>query len=152
MHRFRKAKIDGFLGICDTIAAVPKKTHQIDGSLRIGAAAAALGVSVDTLRRWEKDGRLKCERRGNQRYVSAAEISRLLRERNPRKKSSARNRFEGVVVAINKDEVMALVELACGENRVVSLMSREAVDELGLKPGSTAAAVVKSTHVVVEAT
>jgi molybdopterin-binding protein len=126
-------------------------SDPLDGALRIGAAAAALGVSIDTLRRWEEKGRVRFERRGQQRYLASAELARLLRERNPGKGSSARNRFEGIVVAVKKDEIVAQVELACGPYRVVSLMSREAADELGLEPGSPAKAVIKSTNVVIEA-
>ena len=122
----------------------------IDSALRIGTAAAALGVSVDTLRRWERDGRVTFERRGGQRYMAADEVARLLRERSPSTRSSARNRLDGIVLAVKKDEVMAQVELACGPYRIVSLMSREAADELGLEPGSLADAVIKSTGVVVE--
>lgn len=116
----------------------------------IGAAAQALGVSVDTLRRWEKDGRIAFDRVGGRRTLPAAELARLLRERASNTRSSARNRMTGVVVAIKRDEVMAQVDLACGPFRIVSLMSREAVDELGLKPGDTATASVKATTVVVE--
>jgi molybdopterin-binding protein len=122
-------------------------------SVRIGTAATALGVSVDTLRRWERAGRVTFVRRGGQRELEAAELARLLRERGvgaPNRRTSARNRFEGIVVAVEKDGVMAQVELACGPFRVVSLMSREAADELGLAPGVTASAVVKATTVVVE--
>ena len=122
----------------------------LDTGLRIGAAAAALGVSVDTLRRWERAGRVTFERRGNQRYIEAAELGRLLRERAGPQRSSARNRLDGIVLAVKKDSVMAQVEMACGPYRIVSLMSREAADELGLKPGSPAEAVIKSTGVVVE--
>jgi molybdopterin-binding protein len=122
----------------------------IDSSLRIGAAASALGVSVDTLRRWERAGKIHFDRRGGQRSVSAAEVARLLQERGGPKRSSARNRLDGVVIAVKKDGVMAQVEMACGPYRVVSLMSREAADELGLEPGVAAEAVIKSTGVVVE--
>jgi molybdopterin-binding protein len=118
--------------------------------MRIGAAAAALGVSVDTLRRWERDGRVAFERRGNQRYIGSDEVARLLRERAPGGHSSARNRLGGVVLAVKRDGVMAQVEMACGPYRVVSLMSREAADELGLEPGSRAEAVIKATGVVIE--
>jgi len=124
--------------------------EAMEGSLRIGAAASALGVSIDTLRRWERAGRVTFERRGNMRYISAAEIARLLRARQRPARSSARNRLDGIVVSITKDRVMAQVELACGPYRVVSLMSREAADELGLEVGSPARAVVKSTNVVIE--
>src|SRR4051794_19392466 len=118
--------------------------------MRIGTAAAALGVSVDTLRRWERDGRITFERRGGRRYIGAEEIARLLRERTPPHLSSARNRLEGIVLNVVKDTVMAQVEMACGPFRIVSLMSREAADELGLRPGAHAEAVIKSTGVVVE--
>ncbi len=120
-------------------------------TVRIGTAATALGVSVDTLRRWERDGRVSFVRRGGQREIESAELARLLRERRPAEyQTSARNHFEGVVVAVTRDKVMAQVELACGPYRVVSLMSREAADELGLEPGVPASAVIKSTNVVVE--
>lgn len=119
-------------------------------SMRIGAAATALGVSVDTLRRWERDGRVEFERQGTVRYMSAAEVARLLRERSAGKTSSARNTLDGVVLAVKRDEIMAQVELACGPYRVVSLMSREAADELDLKPGDSARAVIKATNVVVD--
>jgi molybdopterin-binding protein len=125
-------------------------SERLDSSLRIGAAAAALGVSVDTLRRWERQGRVTFERRGNQRYMDAAEVARLLRERAGPQRSSARNRLDGIVLAVKKDKVMAQVEMACGPYRIVSLMSREAADELGLVPGSPAEAVIKSTGVVIE--
>ena len=122
----------------------------IDNSLRIGPAAAALGVSVDTLRRWERAGRVKFERRGNQRYIHADEVTRLLRERASPHRSSARNRLGGIVLAVKRDGVMAQVEMACGPYRIVSLMSREAADELGLEPGARAEAVIKATGVVIE--
>src|SRR3954464_5953862 len=122
----------------------------LGGPLRIGAAASALGVSIDTLRRWERAGRVTFERRGRQRYIAADEVARLLRSRQLPNRSSARNRLDGIVVSIKKDGVMAQVELACGPYRIVSLMSREAADELGLEVGSSAQAVIKSTTVVVE--
>src|SRR5436189_4654130 len=122
----------------------------MDEAIRIGAAASALGVSIDTLRRWERDGRVTFERRGNQRYIAAGEVARLLRSRRLPTRSSARNRLDGVVISIKKDGVMAQVELACGPYRIVSLMSREAADQPGLEVGSHARAVIKSTHVVIE--
>jgi molybdopterin-binding protein len=119
--------------------------------LRIGAAAASLGVSVDTLRRWEKEGRIRFERVGNQRVISSDEVERLLRDRPTRARtSSARNRLEGTVVAIKRGRVMSQIELACGPFRVVSLLSTDSLDDLGLKPGDTATAVVKATTVIVE--
>ena len=122
----------------------------MDNMVRIGAAAAALGLSVDTLRRWERDGRITFERHGGQRYLRADALAALLRERSARDHSSARNRMAGVVVAVQRDGVMAQVDLACGPFRIVSLMSREAVDDLDLRPGMTAAAVIKATNVIIE--
>ncbi len=120
------------------------------GGVRIGAAAGALGVSVDTLRRWERDGRVTFERVSGRRVMAGAELARLLRERSGGGATSARNRLAGIVVAVERDGVMAKVDLACGPFRIVSLMSREAADELGLEPGVTATAVVKATTVVVD--
>jgi molybdopterin-binding protein len=125
-------------------------TTRPEDWIRIGAAAAALGVSVDTLRRWERDGRIVFERRGQQRYLRAEELAKLLRERGREGRSSARNRLHGIVLGVRRDGVMAQIDLACGPYRVVSLMSREAADDLGLKPGDQATAVIKSTTVVVE--
>jgi molybdopterin-binding protein len=122
----------------------------MDDLIRIGAAASALGVSVDTLRRWERDGRVTFERRSGQRFLSTAELTRLLTERAGTARSSARNRLTGTVIAVKRDGVMAQVEIACDNHRIVSLMSREGADQLGLKPGDTATAVIKATTVVVE--
>jgi molybdopterin-binding protein len=122
----------------------------MDGGIRIGAAAQALGVSVDTLRRWERSGRITFERRGNQRVLAPEELARVLRERGTSPRSSARNRLAGVVVDVKRDGVMAQIDLACGPYRVVSLMSREAADELDLRPGQSATAVVKSPMVIIE--
>jgi molybdopterin-binding protein len=122
----------------------------MDDGIRIGAAATALGVSIDTLRRWERDGRCVFERRGQQRFMRAIELSRLLRERAAGGTSSARNRLPGVVLNVRRDGVMAQIDLACGPHRVVSLMSREAADQLDLAPGDTATAVIKATTIVVE--
>jgi molybdopterin-binding protein len=122
----------------------------MDDGIRIGAAAQALGVSVDTLRRWERDGRIVFERRGNRRVLAPEELTRVLRERGTNPRSSARNRMTGVIVEVKRDGVMAQIDLACGPFRIVSLMSREAADELDLKPGQAATAVVKSTIVIVE--
>ena len=119
--------------------------------LRIGEVAQAMGVSVDTLRRWEANGTVEFERRGNQRVLRADRLSSLTASAaGADRTSSARNRFQGIVVGITRDKVMAQVELMCGEFRVVSLMSREAADELGLEIGKQATAVVKSTNVIVE--
>jgi molybdopterin-binding protein len=119
--------------------------------LRIGEVAQRVGVSVDTLRRWEAEGRIAFERRGNQRVLPASELAGLLTSlAGSDRTSSARNRLTGVVVAVERDGVMAKVELACGDYRIVSLMSREAADEMELAPGVAATAVVKSTSVMVE--
>jgi molybdopterin-binding protein len=121
-----------------------------DEGIRIGAAATVLGVSIDTLRRWERNGRIKFERRGQQRYLGHDELARLLRERSGSGAPSARNRLPGIVLAVRRDGVMAQVDIACGPHRIVSVMSREAADQLGLKPGDNATAVIKATTVLVE--
>ncbi len=125
--------------------------------LRIGEAAELLGVGVDTLRRWEADGRLETVRtEGGQRLVALAEVSRLLAERRrstsdrPIVAQSARNRFSGIVTRVERDGVVAVVEVLCGPHRLVSLMTAEAVDDLGLAVGVEAVCVVKATQVIVE--
>ena len=124
---------------------------------KIGQAAELLGVSVDTVRRWADAGRLKTRRSsGGQRLIDGADLARFLEAHGGRQDlgvivgQSARNRFPGIVTKVVKDEVMAHVEIQAGPHRVVSLMSREAADELGLAPGVMAIAAVKSTNVVVE--
>lgn len=119
--------------------------------LRIGEVAQAVGVSVDTLRRWESDGKVTFERQHNQRVLPAVQLAPLIASlAGSSSTSSARNRMTGIVVAVKRDEVMAQVELACGDFRIVSLMSRDACDELGLEVGKPAVAVVKATNVIVE--
>src|SRR4249920_2848802 len=125
--------------------------------LRVGQAAEMLGVSVETLRRWESEGRLRMERSdGGQRLVDIDEVSRLLDERRraatdrPIVAQSARNRFPGIVTRIESDKVAAVVEVIAGPHRMVSLMTAEAVEELGLKVGDEAVCVVKATNVIVE--
>jgi molybdopterin-binding protein len=123
--------------------------------MRIGDAAEALGVRVETLRRWERDGKLRTERTaGGQRVVPASEVARLLAERRAAKPAAAhtsrRNAFPGVVTKVTKDKVSALVEIQAGPHRVVSLITREAADELRLRPGMAATATVKATSVMVE--
>ena len=124
---------------------------------RIGQAAELLGVSVDTVRRWADAGRLGTTRtEGGQRVVDGASLAefmaglRHLPEHDQVIAQSARNRFSGIVTRVAKDEIMAQVELQTGPYRVVSLMTREAADELGLAPGVLAVAAVKATNVVVE--
>jgi molybdopterin-binding protein len=126
-------------------------------SYRPGQVADLLGVSVDTVRRWADAGRLKTRRTaGGQRLVDGADLARFLSShgRDPDVGStvarSARNRFVGVVVRVVKDKVAAHVELQAGPHRIVSLMTREAADELALAPGVLAVATVKATNVVVE--
>jgi molybdopterin-binding protein len=119
--------------------------------LRIGEVAQAVGVSVDTLRRWESEGKVAFQRQGNQRVLPAAELAPLIASlAGSSSTSSARNRLTGIVVGVKRDEVMAQVELACGDYRIVSLMSRDAADQLGLEVGKPATAVVKATNVIVE--
>jgi molybdopterin-binding protein len=125
--------------------------------LRVGRAAEMLGVSVETLRRWESQGLLRMARSGGgQRLVDVADVARLLDERRkasadrPIVAQSARNRFAGIVTRIERDRVAAVVEVIAGPHRLVSLMTAEAVAELDLKVGDEAVCVVKATNVMVE--
>jgi len=114
-------------------------------------AAKTLGISLDTLRRWDREGRIHTERDGgNRRRVPASEIARL--RGDPRDAGlSARNRFAGVVTEVRTDGLMAQVELVVDEPvRLVALITREAAEELGLRPGLPATAIVKSTSVMVQ--
>ena len=129
---------------------------------RISEAASLLGVSDDTVRRWADSGLLPTIREpGSRLTVDGAVLADFLVRRGaesapvaaagaPIVAESARNRFRGIVTQVTRDKVMAQVELQAGPFRVVSLMSREAADELGLEPGVVAVAAVKSTNVVVE--
>jgi molybdopterin-binding protein len=122
--------------------------------LSLGEAAAALGVSVDTLRRWDRNGRITTTRDGrNRRLVPASEVERLstrpTRHRTGTERS-ARNRFAGVVRSVECDGVMALVELEAGPFLVTAAITRDSVEELGLAAGVTATAVVKATSVMIE--
>ena len=125
--------------------------------LRMGQAAEMLGVTVETVRRWETDGRLTTVRSaGRQRLVPVAEVTRLLAERRraggdrPTVARSARNRFEGIVTRVEIDRVAAVVEVLAGPHRIVSLMTAEAALELGLQVGEEVVCTVKATNVVVE--
>jgi len=123
---------------------------------RIGEAAELLEVSADTVRRWVDAGRLAATRdEHGHRVIDGVELAGFARgqagEPDSRSdESSARNRLRGIVTAVVKDTVMAQVDIQAGPFRIVSLMSREAVDDLDLQVGSVAVAVIKSTTVVVE--
>ena len=124
--------------------------------LTLGEAAKALGVSTDTLRRWDRAGKLQTTRdERNRRLVPAAEVERLSAQ--PRRHTtgttlSARNRFAGVVRSVEVDGVMALVEIEAGPFLVVAAVTRDSVEELGLAPGVPATAAVKATSVMVQRT
>jgi molybdopterin-binding protein len=124
-----------------------------------GEAARLLGVSADTVRRWCDEGRIPTRRVGQQRFIKGTELARFLSEQAAVSEeghapglapASVRNRMTGIVTRVVKDKVAAQVELQCGQFRMVSLMTREAADELGLEPGSLAVASVKATNVAVE--
>ena len=121
--------------------------------LTLGEAARAIGVSADTLRRWDRAGKLRTVRDSrNRRLVPASEVRRL--SHHPQRHDvgdslSARNRFPGVVTSVETDGVMALVEIEAGPHRITAAVTRDAVEELGLAPGVEATAAVKATSVMV---
>lgn len=122
---------------------------------RLGQAARVLGVSVDTVRRHADAGRLKTKRTvGQQRVVDGADLARLAESLDGDEEkggaSSARNHLLGIVTRVVTDKVAAHVEMRCGAFRIVSLLTRESVDDLGLVPGVMVHAVIKATNVVVE--
>lgn len=124
---------------------------------RPGQVAELLGVSVDTVRRWCDEGRLTSVRNpGGQRIVAGSDLVAFLAERpeayepDSLPKQSARNRLTGIVTRVEVDALTAIVEIQVGPHRLVSLMTREGADELGLEPGDLATAAVKATNVVVE--
>ncbi len=127
-------------------------------SYRVAEAAELLGVSDDTLRRWVEAGRVPAETVEGRTVIDGADLAALAqsladepdRERTRASAVSARNRLTGIVTKVTKDTVMAQIDLICGPYRMVSLMSTEAADELGLEPGVRAIVSVKSTNVVVE--
>lgn len=124
---------------------------------RIGEAAVLLGVSADTVRRWADQNRLRTTRtEGGQRLVDGIDLAKIAAERSQPHEfeellgRSARNRFVGIITAVKKGDVVSQVEIQAGPHRVVSLLTSEAVDDLGLEPGKLALAIVKSTNVVIE--
>ena len=125
-----------------------------DEGLLLGDAARAIGVSPDTLRRWERAGKLSTARdHANRRRVPRQEIERLASHPDRHRAGdslSARNRFPGVVRSVEVDGVMALVEIEAGPHLVTAAVTRDAVEELGLAPGVPATAAVKATSVMVE--
>jgi molybdopterin-binding protein len=128
--------------------------RQKPRDLSLGDAAAAIGVSVDTLRRWDRAGKVQTLRDDrNRRRVPRREVERLT-SRPARHATgaglSARNRFPGVVTSVEVDGVMALVEIEAGPHRITAAVTRDAVEELGLVEGATATATVKATSVMVE--
>src|SRR6059058_5697953 len=128
--------------------AAPRRTD-----LPLGDAARSIGVSVDTIRRWDRDGKIRTTRDEHNRRVPAREVERLRAapERHRTGASlSARNRFPGVVTSVESDGVMALVEIEAGPFRVTAAVTRDSVDELGLVEGASATATVKATSVMVE--
>ena len=124
--------------------------------LSLGEAAKQLGVSVDTLRRWDRAGKLATTRDSNdRRRVPVAEVERLRGSPERHRTGdelSTRNRFPGRVVSVEVDGVMALVEIEAGPHRVIAAVTRDAVEDLGLVPGVAATAAVKATSVMVERT
>jgi hypothetical protein len=102
---------------------MPSDESAVDDLVKIGAAAAALAVTVNALHRWERTEKVSFERRANRRYMSAVDLSKLLKERGGRRLTSARNRLQGIVIAVKRDDAMAQIDLGCGPHRVVSLMS-----------------------------
>ena len=122
--------------------------------LTLGEAAREIGVSVDTLRRWERAGKVRAVRdEHNRRRVPRREVQRLSSRPSRHRAGdalSARNRFPGTVVSVESDGVMALVEIQAGPHRVIAAITRDAVEELGLAPGVPAVAAVKATSVMIE--
>jgi molybdopterin-binding protein len=125
-----------------------------EADLTLGEAARAIGVSPDTLRRWDRAGRLRTRRDArNRRRVPAAEVERLSSSPTRHRTGdsfSARNRFPGRVVSVQAEGVMALVEIEAGPHRITAAITGDAVEELGLAEGVPATAIVKATSVMVE--
>jgi molybdopterin-binding protein len=123
---------------------MPRQTYTA------GEAARRLGISLDTLRRWDREGRIRTRRdRANRRIVPASEVERIRGSAAPHE-LSARNRLSGVVREVKIEGLLAQVEIEAGPFRVVSVITREAAEELALQPGDPATAVVKATSIMVE--
>ena len=129
---------------------------EVSADLTLGEAAAAIGVSADTLRRWDRAGKLTTVRdERNRRMVTAEEVRRLTRRpqrHETGRRLSARNRMTGVVRSVEVDGVMALVEIEAGPFLITAAVTRDSVEELALAPGVEATATVKATSVMVERT
>jgi molybdopterin-binding protein len=130
-----------------------ERTRKSERLLKASDAARALGISLDTLRRWDREGRIRCVRDGsNRRLVPMSEIERL-RGGPPAvttgTRFSARNRIAGVVLEVKADGVMALVEIEAGPYRLAAAITRDAVEELRLAPGVAVVATIKATSVMV---
>lgn len=124
---------------------------------RLSEAAQLLGVSIDTVRRWADQDRFTQTTDQGRAAIDGEDLARIAREQahlpdegGGPATASARNKLRGIVTAVKRDNVMAQVEMCCGPYRVVSLLSAEAVDDLGLTPGSVATATIKATNVIVE--
>ena len=124
------------------------------GDVTLGAAAKEIGVSVDTLRRWDRAGKIETKRDSQgRRMVSAAELKKLRKAPERHKTGddfSARNRFTGTITSVESDGVMALVEIQAGPHRITAAITRDSVEELGLREGVEATAMVKATSVMVQ--
>ncbi|MEX0767894.1 MAG: TOBE domain-containing protein [Microthrixaceae bacterium] len=126
-------------------------------SYKLSQVAEILGVSPDTVRRWCDEGRLRSsEREGRTRTIDGASLAEYLRNQSSAYEpesvlqQSARNRFTGIITSVERDKLVAVVEIHAPPHRLVSMMTREAADELNLQPGDLATAAVKSTNVTVE--
>ncbi len=153
--RQRRLSVGIIHGMRDGKQGNDSADHGAD--MRLGEAAEVLSVSVDTVRRWTDRGMLPLTRSpGGQRLVDRQAVARLAADRRsgrmdrPIVAQSARNRFPGVVTRVVRDRAAAVVEVQSGPYRLMSLLTREAADELGLEPGREVACVVKSTDVIVE--
>ncbi len=127
--------------------------RQMPERVTLGEAAKMIGVSADTLRRWDRDGKMETTRdERNRRLISMSEVHRLggsPERHRAGDELSARNRFPGIVRSVEIGAVMGIVELECGPHRVTAAITRDAIEELGLEPGMEATAMVKATSVMV---